>query len=317
MKCQDLQALLSLYLYGELDFAREESLESHLADCAFCQLTLAREKHWHTVTNAQVAEPPLDLLAACRQQFRPALAREIAHPPARAWWRWSNPFNISATRWSAQIALASMLVFIGFASARWFHGGFGNGFDGGSPGAAQMSLLNPAGAHIRDIQTNGPGTVRIIVDQESEITGRIDDANVLSLLLAGTRQSDPAVRFYSVEILSQQGAPRASKDLREIFFNIVRNDPSPAVRLQGLEGLRPFSADPAALETLRFVLEHDDNPFVRSEAVNLLVPVDSGVTVTPAMAQVIQDVMRSAPEDEYVRARCSQALHQAKLPLIY
>jgi anti-sigma factor RsiW len=313
MTCQDVHASLSLYLYGELDFAREELLENHLAECAFCQLTLAREKQWHTLTNAQVQEPPLDLLAECRQQLRPALARETAHPQSRQpWWRRTNLFDISATRWSAQLALASMLVFIGFASARWF----GNGSDRGSLGTGvnQMSLLNPARARIRDIQTNGPGTVRIVVDQESEITGRIDDANVRSLLLAGTRQADPVVRFYSVSVLTQQDN---AKDLREVLFNTVRNDPNPAVRLEALEGLRHFSDDPATLETLAFVLEHDDNPGVRSQAVNVLVPIDGGVAITPATAQVIADVMRSAPQDDYVRARCSQALREAKLPLIY
>jgi anti-sigma factor RsiW len=316
MTCHEVQASLSLYLYGELDFAREEHLENHLAECAFCQLTLAREKQWHTLTNAQVEEPPLDLLAECRQQLRPALARETVHPQSRrTWWRWTNLFNISATRWSAQIALASMLVFIGLAAGRWF----GNGSDRGlrETGVNQMSLLNPASARIRDIQTNGPGTVRIVVDQESEISGRIDDANVRSLLLAGARQADPGVRFYSVQVIAQQGRVPAAKDLREVLLDAVRNDPNPAVRLEALEGVGHFSDDPAALETFRFVLEHDNNPIVRSKAVNLLVPADNGVAVTPAMAQIIADVMRSAPEDDYVRARCSQALREAKLPLIY
>ena len=44
MTCQDVQSSLSLYLYGELDFAQEEEVENHLADCAACQLSLAREK---------------------------------------------------------------------------------------------------------------------------------------------------------------------------------------------------------------------------------------------------------------------------------
>ena len=36
-----------------------------------------------------------------------------------------------------------------------------------------------------------------------------------------------------------------------------------------------------------------------------------------AVAQAIQDVLLSAPEDDYIRARCSQALHEAKTPLAY
>ena len=100
MTCHEVQASLSLYLYGELDFAREEHLENHLAECAFCQLTLAREKQWHTFTNSQVAEPPLDLLAECRQQLRPALARETAHPQfRRPWWRWRKQTERSNRSW--------------------------------------------------------------------------------------------------------------------------------------------------------------------------------------------------------------------------
>jgi len=42
MTCHDVQLQLSLYLYGELNFASEEALENHLSECAFCQRALAR-----------------------------------------------------------------------------------------------------------------------------------------------------------------------------------------------------------------------------------------------------------------------------------
>ena len=44
MTCAEVQAALSLYLYGELDFANEEAVESHIDECPFCQLALNREK---------------------------------------------------------------------------------------------------------------------------------------------------------------------------------------------------------------------------------------------------------------------------------
>jgi anti-sigma factor RsiW len=317
MNCQEVQVLLSLYLYGELDFAREEQLENHLVECAACQLSLAREKQWHTLTNAQIQEPALDLLADCRQHLRPALARETTlQPSPRSWWRWTNPFEISGTRWSAQLALASLLVFIGFASAHWFERGALR------PSAtAQMSILNPAGAHIRDIQSDDAGVVRIVLEQEREITGRIGDSNIRNLLLSGTRQPDPSVRFYSLQVLTGQGSPQDGRqggnDLKDVLFYSVRNDPNPAVRLQAIEGLRRFSADPTALETLKFVLQHDDNPGVRSQAIDVLAPLDADTAVTPAMAQTILDVMRSSQGDEYVHARCSQVLEEAKLPVVY
>jgi HEAT repeats/Putative zinc-finger len=312
MTCQDVQASLSLYIYGELDFAREEALEEHLAQCDFCQFSLSREKQLHTAINSGIEDPPLDLLAKCRQELRPSLAREtVARPSVSRWWRWKNPFEISATRWSAQVALASMLVFIGFASARWFDRGDSRG------AFNQASLLNPAGVRIRNVQPDAGGLVRIVVDQESEITGRSDDANIRSLLLAGMRQPDPGVRYYSVAILTGQGETKPADDLRAVLLGSVRNDPNPAVRLAAVEGLRAFYTEPDALETLKFVLQHDNNAGVRSQAIDILAPLDRDTNVTPAIAQTIEDVMRSAPDDEYVRARCSQALHEAKLSVIY
>jgi hypothetical protein len=314
MTCQQAQSSLSMYLYGELDFAQEEALENHLAQCAACQLSLTREKQWHTLTNGQSQEPPLDLLAECRQQLRPALAREASPDPARlrTWWRWSLPFEISTTRWTSQVALASLLVAVGFASARLL--------DRGSlplSNINQMGLVNPANMLIRDIRPGDSGQVRIVVDHESEILGGIDDPNIRSLLLLGARQPEPGVRFYAVQFLNQQSATDETGDVRQVLFDAVRSDPNPAVRLQAMDGLRRFSNDPAALETIKFVLQHDDDPGVRYQAIDILVPPDHALAMTPAMLQVMQDVMLSSPEDDYVHARCSHALQEAKVTIVY
>ncbi len=320
MNCQDAQSSLSLYLYGELDFAQEEEIESHLEQCAACQLSLGREKQWHTVTNAQVMEPSLDLLAECRQQLRPALARESATPPptaVRRWWRWSNPFEISFNRWSSQVALASLLIAIGFASARLL--------DHRSlqlSNANEMGMLTSPNTLVRDIQTGDSGEVRIVVDRESEISGRLQDPNIRSLLLSGARQPEAGVRFYAVQLLNQaSGADKAGEDkaddVRQVLFNAVRNDPNPAVRLEAIDGLRRYSGDPDALEIIKFVLEHDDNPGVRYQAINILVPPDRAIPMTPVITQTLQDVLLASPGDDYIRARCSQALQEAKIAVVY
>jgi hypothetical protein len=309
VNCREVQTSLSLYLYGELDFAREETVESHLAQCAACQLSLAREKEWHTLTNAQVHEPPLDLLAECRQQLRPALARESAAQArtVRGWWRWGNPFDISFTRWSGKVALASLLVFIGFAAARWLDRGL-------LPGPL---TLNPSNAVIRDIQTDRSGLVRIVFEQERAVTGQIQDADVRSLLLSGLHQADAGVRFYSVQLLNRETDAGRMAEVRQALLDTVRNDPNPAVRLEAVDGLGRFSADPAALETLKFVLEHDENPGVRYRAIDALAPPDRALTITPVVTRTIQDVLLSSPDNDYVHARCSQILEQAKLPVVY
>jgi len=267
-----------------------------------------------------VLEPPLDLLAECRQQLRPALASEGVARSANVksrwlgWWRWGNPFEISTTRWSAQVAAASLLIGIGFISARLLDHG---SLQLSNSGVNQMGILGPTNTLIRDIQPGDSGRVRIVVDQESEISGRPEDANIRSLLLSGARQPESGVRFYAMQLLNQQNATVNADDVRQVLLDAVHNDPNPAVRLEALDGLRRFSADPMALESIKFVLEHDDNASVRYQAINILVPPGQSIQLPAAVAQAIQDVLLSAPEDDYIRARCSQALHEAKTPLAY
>jgi hypothetical protein len=308
MNCQEVQCSLSLYLYGELDFAQEEELESHLAECAACQLALAREKQWHTISKGQAAEPAIDLLSACRELLRSARVPEKA-PPARSWWQWGNLFDISLTRWSGQVALASMLVFVGFASARWL--------DRSSVAPQKMSVLDLSNAQVRDIRSDQAGNVRIVIDEQREITGRIDDAQVQRLLVSATRHAEPEVRMDSFEILTALGSENQQAELQGLLADTVRTDPNPAVRLKAVYGLRRFAGHPATLEALKFVLEHDDDQVVRSQAIDVLVPQDGPLDLTPALTEAMQDVMRSAQEDEYVRGRCSQVLHWAKQPVVY
>jgi HEAT repeat protein len=95
----------------------------------------------------------------------------------------------------------------------------------------------------------------------------------------------------------------------------VRHDPNAAVRLKALEALRPFRAEAVTRGTLEFVLEHDSNPDVRSEAIDVLAPPDGGVQWSPDLAGTLQQVMRSQPSDEYVRMRCMQLLDSMRASL--
>ncbi|HEY3455340.1 MAG TPA: HEAT repeat domain-containing protein [Bryobacteraceae bacterium] len=313
MNCHVAQANLSAYLYGELDFAAEEDLEQHLNGCAFCQRALDSEKAWHTALNAERRDVPLDLLAHCRQELRSALSSEMKWSAVRPWWkRWFDGLDFATHRWSWQIAMASFLVFVGFAFARWVDR---NGLSGGlkPEGVSFMSMLNP-GSHIRDIQPDDAGNVRITLEQvrQGEVTGSVTDENVRRLLLAATRESaDPGIRVYSVEILTNQGG----SDVRDALLNSVLHDPNAAVRLKAIEGLQRFAADSASRSALRYVLEHDSNPGVRSQAIEILAPRQGPVTLTPELANTLQDVVRSADSDDYVRTRCLELLREVNAPV--
>ena len=93
MTCQQVQTNLSLFLYGDLDFATEEQLEEHLSWCAACQLALDREKAWHATLNVECADVPLDLLARCRRELKVAV-KSPAKPRSSnlPWKNWAAAF---------------------------------------------------------------------------------------------------------------------------------------------------------------------------------------------------------------------------------
>jgi hypothetical protein len=313
VNCHEAQADPSPYLYGELDFASEENLEEHLSGCAFCQRALESEKAWHTALNAERRDVPLDLLARCRQDLRSAFSGEVKLRSIEPLWRrWLAGLDFSGRRWSGQIALASFLLFVGFTFARWVdRNGWPGGVDRG--GLITMGVLNPT-ARIRDIQPEDAGNVRITVEQvrQGEVTGSVADENVRRLLLAATRESaDPGIRVYSVEMLTSQGGD----DVRDALLNSVLHDPNAAVRLKAIEGLQRFAADSTSRSALRYVLEHDDNPGVRSQAIEILAPREGRLALTPELASTLQDIVRSDDSDDYVRTRCLEVLRQINAPV--
>ena len=307
--------MLSLYLYGDLDFAQEDELERHLNGCELCRIALAREKAWHAVLNSERRDAPWELLSECRRDLKAAVAelgpnRKLSSGIRS---RWFESFGFSAPGWSMKLALASFLVFIGFSAGRYIDR---NGLPGGAElgNIATAGLIGSPNVHIRDIQPGDNNRVRIIVDQvqEREVTGQIDDQGVRELLLAAAKDpSDPGIRVDSVEILNGQNG----NDIRDALLNSVRRDPNAAVRLKALEGLRRFTDDPATRDTLKFVLEHDNNAGVRSEAIDALLPANRSIGFNPDLARTLQDVMRSEQDDDYVRMRCLQVLSSMRAQL--
>ncbi|MBV8551890.1 MAG: HEAT repeat domain-containing protein [Acidobacteriaceae bacterium] len=312
MTCHDVQTNLSLYLYGELDFAREEELEQHLNECAFCQSALAREKGWHTALNSERRDVPLDLLAGCRQSLRAAIAAEAGERKRTSHFTFSWPkfAFVTPNRWSAQVALGSFLVFIGFGCARLIDR-HDLTLGPRSGGTISMGVLNPSTAHIRDVEQSGPGKVRIVIDQidEQQFEGPLDDEKIRRLLLAAARDSlDPGIRVDSVDLLKDQ----SGSDIRDALLYSVQHDPNAGVRLKALEGLRRFAADTPTRSALKVVLMHDQSPEVRSQAIDILVPAHhQKLELSPDLIDLLRGVVRSERQsDDYAQARALELLRE-------
>jgi hypothetical protein len=297
MKCQKVQLNLSLYLYGELEFRQEEEVEAHLADCALCQAALRREKSWHSSLNGAQLDVPLVLLSECRQNLKFTAENPPALPEKRTW-NWSDLFNVRASAWSAQLAVASFLVFVGFTAGRHW--------------SVSDSPVNESSL-IRDIEFNADHKVQITLDQvrQRQVSGGVDDSDIRHLLLYAAKTApDPGIRVDSVELLNGQ----SGIDVRDALLTAVKLDPNSAVRLKALDGLRQFADDTATRNTLEFVLEHDGSPEVRSQAIDVLIPASQGLSFTPDLIKILQGVSRFQEKDSFVHDRCSQVLQQMRKP---
>lgn len=315
MTCHQVQTNLSLFLYGDLDFAAEEALEEHLAECPACQLALDREKAWHANLNAERADLPLDLLARCRRDLAVAARAEGKGKAATPFWERVAAFlGVSTNRWTERLAVASLFLFLGFSLSHW-----SNRFDligrFTAPGdLAEASLLGRV--QVRDVRPVGDGKIRLSLDQieQGEIVGSLKDEAVRRLLLSTIKNSaDAGLRVDSVELLVGQSEP----EVHEVLLHSVTNDPNPAVRLKALEGLRAFRADEETRNALLSVLQYDNNSGVRSEAMEVLVPPGTVVRLAPDVAGAFQHIIRSESEDDFIRLRCLQILQAASASSIY
>ncbi len=289
MTCQQAQESLSLYLYGEMEFSREEEFEQHTAQCALCADALSRERKWHAVMNDAQASVPLDLLSQCRRELSRELQAEARNAPSL----WARLFeSMRPTRWSMQLASAALLVCLGFSAAfmlqRWQ-----------APSAGVTSKVRSIGG--------GPnGEVDIAVDEvrPRKVHGSTDDPSVLHYLIDASRDADdPGLRAESVVWLNKSSGP----EVRDALLYSLGHDPNSGIRSKALEGLGRFSNDQIARSSLISVLEHDQDPAIRGQVIDILVPGNHGTLPSPQIAGKLQEVMASEP-DGYVRQRAQRAL---------
>lgn len=294
MTCQQAQESLSLYLYGEMEFAVEEEFEQHTAQCALCADALARERKWHVVMNDAQASVPLDLLSQCRRELSRELQAEARSAPS-LWARLVE--SIRPTRWSMQLASAALLICLGFSAAfmlqRW-------------QGQSLQAPSSDVTSKVRSIGRGSNGEVEIAVDEvrPRRIHGRTDDPSVLRYLIDASRDADdPGLRAESVEWLNRSGGP----EVRDALLYSLGHDPNSGIRSKALEGLGRFSSDQICKRSLVSVLEHDQDPAVRGQAIDILVPGNNAILPNPQLAGKLQEVMASEP-DGYVRQRAQRAL---------
>jgi hypothetical protein len=311
MNCTEATQEIPHYCYGEISSAIEESLESHLADCAPCRTELARHRKFLELLDERDPVADAGLLVACRSQLSAALRqRHAADASHGAGWRgWHRALEqlreISRVNIPFRIPVGAMaLVALGFVGARYTPEKFGG---------VRSALAEPMFSSVRSVDPGPSGQVRIAVDETRRhvVSGGLQDPQIQELLLSGvTDGSNPNARLQSIQVLhdsvsrdNASGNPD-SDGVRQALLNALEHDASPSVRLKALDGLKQFAGDASVRMALAQVLQKDDNANVRIQAIDLLAAHHDD-----SIVGVLQSVVRTE-DNPYVRAQITQLLAQ-------
>ncbi|MCC6389713.1 MAG: HEAT repeat domain-containing protein [Bryobacterales bacterium] len=295
MTCAEATRNIPLYLYGELDFLEEETLDAHLDQCRPCRAELEKQRAVLRALDSHEWQPGPQLLDACRRELHSRAASVAAERRSIRvrlldWARSELP-----VMWTWRPLFAMALLAVGFFGGRLFDVA-ARGFE--------PSLLR-----VRDLTRNPGGGVRLVLEEVrvKTLTGPVDDSRIKGMLLAAANDpANPGLRARTLDILKDRCQ---QTDVRHTLLHALREDPNPGVRLKAIEGLKPFAREPEIRRVLSQVLLADENPGVRTMAVDLLVE-DMQTEVIGTLQELI---LRE--NNPYIRQKSLNALREVNASL--
>jgi hypothetical protein len=316
MNCELAHERIVAAAYGELPDEQIHELDRHMTGCPDCHREREQLLAMKVLADAHpVMEPPPNLVARSRMRLEEALD---ALPPKRWYERMAQRMiNNFASLQSAPVAACLLLVV-----------GAGAGIVGGyeyaqsraahAAAAGQPLAVKPVNVPPPAEITNVSSIVRQPNSQMVEVRynqlvpqqleGSVDDPKIRQLLmLASENSASSDVRDDSVGLLAaacRAGHSCQAEGIRDALMVVLRYDKSAGVRLKALDGLEPYVAeDTQVRNAVLEALLNDTDPQVRSEAVNILEPVEADTSVR----QVLHTVANS-DQNPHIRTVSRQVL---------
>jgi hypothetical protein len=294
MKCDWVQQNILFYVYNELEDDARYEVEQHLARCPQCTNELKATRKFHaTMSQASVADPAPNLLAASRMRLQEAL--ETTNQGG--WWR---RLIFEPATWLRQVrmspALAAAIFVVGFGGGIGAtYNYLGNRQSDNRPAIAdQTPVKSPLEASaitgIRSI-TQDPESNQVSIKYDTvstqEAQGSLNDQRIQQLLLFAARNNyNSGVRMDSVDLLTQQ--PNDIR-VREALMYALQNDSNPGVRLKALDGLSGFiRQDPTVRDAILRALIGDPSQGVRLQALRMVEPMKVDSNVRAVLARLAQ-----------------------------
>jgi anti-sigma factor RsiW len=304
MNCELAHERMVTAAYGELSDELTHELDRHLAACPHCQterdhvlaLKLLADTH-------PVVEPSPNLIARAHLRLDETLD---ALPPKR-WYQFLAERILSnfASLQAAPVAAALLLI---AGAGAGLLGGYQFALSHAAHDAATQSAANtpvktqstdalPELANVAGVSSivRRPNSQLINVSYNQivprQIEGSLDDPSIRQLLMLASEDAsslgvrDDSVALLAAECRAEHGCQPSG--IREALMVALRYDRSSKVRHKALEGLQPYVADDVRVRdaVLEAVL-NDNDPSIRTAAIDLLEPVDADTSVRQVLFSV-------------------------------
>jgi len=316
MKCEIAQQNMIFAGYGELHDEQVDGLEEHLAACPACRSELeALRRMQETLALSPMQEPSPNLLA----QSRMRLDEELDLLPAHGFLTHIRSlFFGSLANIQNSPALTLLLIGIGFFAGYFTlryqvaHTPRPNG-PSFQQNETESTIANISGI----IRTPDSEIVQVKYDRivPETIQGSLDEPEIRKLLMQGSIDgATNSIREQSVAALVEEcraghrcQAQSDGKGIRGALLVALRYDRDAAVRLEALEGLKPYIAqDKHVRDAVLESLMHDPNANVRAASVSILPPVQSDSSVR----RVLRTLSRE-DANPYIRIASYNALQNS------
>ncbi len=311
MECELAQQKIALFAYGELPDDQCHVLEGHLATCKRCQEEFAAvQALQQAMALLPTQEPSANLLAQARLRLEEALD----NMPRSGWLMrvQQSIFRGVGMLGRAPVAASALLV-LGLGSGGW--GGYQFAARLHRPVADLPAAIEGPGkiANINSI-VREPNTENVEVHFNRLVPetaqGSLDDPQIRELLLLGAQnQVNPGVQQNSVSLLADEclaGHQCSDGPVRRALLVALRYDKNTGVRLQALNGLKPYVAeDMRVRDGVLEALMDDPDATVRSRAIELLQPVEADSSVREVLHTVA-----SEDDNPHIRTVSQEVLDQ-------
>jgi hypothetical protein len=298
MNCELAHERIVTAAYGELPDEQMHELERHMTGCPDCHSDREQLLALKVLAEAHpMVEPPANLVARSRMRLEEALD---ALPPKRWYERLTQRMTNNFASLQAAPVAACLLLVVGAGA------GILGGYEYAVAHTANVSARTqalapkpaiPAAAEITNISSivRQPNSEIVevrynqVVPQQME--GSLDDPKIRELLMVASEDSTSSdVRDDSVGLLAAEcraGHSCQAAGIRDALMVVLRYDKNAGVRLKALDGLGNYvAADTRVRDAVLEALLNDTDPRIRTEAVNILEPVEADTSVRQVLHSV-------------------------------